>query len=271
MPGGVFYLPSGRSGLITASPILGAAAIAVGAQQAGLQPIAIPPLPGVERDFLNNLTFGIPPDADLLLRPDWTQELDSALQLLENLMGGNVRKRAELGRQSVFYHQRDGLELRIEHSSSMVAETAAIALWIKAFLRSGDLLIIDEPEAHLHPKYQRLMARVLVRLMNAGVRVICTTHSSLIVHQLSNCIVAGRMSSEERGLDQFADVDLLNLDDVAAYVFDETNEGTVASPVDIDELDGISEDEFIKVSEAIGEESYLLALRADRARALANA
>ena len=43
--------------------------------------------------------------------------------------------------------------------------------------RRGDLVIIENPEAHLHTKGQRAIAELLSRTARAGVQVICETHS----------------------------------------------------------------------------------------------
>ena len=123
-------------------------------------------------------------------------------------------------------------------------------------LGKGDVLIIDEPEAHLHPENQRLIARVLVRLMNAGVRVVCATHSSLILHQMSNHTLAtasGRL--DEVG---FAEHDRLDLDNIGVYLFELSEDGTHVKEVEVDAEFGISEDEFVRVADQIGDETYQL-------------
>lgn len=52
-------------------------------------------------------------------------------------------------------------------------------------LGSGALLIIDEPEVHLHPQWVVGMARVLVKLAKErSVKVLVTTHSPDLVHAL---------------------------------------------------------------------------------------
>ena len=44
------------------------------------------------------------------------------------------------------------------------------------------MLILDEPEAHLHPAWQNLFAEVIVLLVRElGVNILLTTHSSNFV------------------------------------------------------------------------------------------
>ena len=156
------------------------------------------------------------------------------------------------------YYETGSLRIPVQHASSMVAELAPLYLWIERVLRSGDVLIIDEPEAHLHPLNQRLVASVLVRLVNAGVKVICATHSSMILHQMSNHILASTKTAEKRGELGFADNDALKLDDIGGYMFRPYEDGARIEPLEIDDTFGVSEDEFVKVADEIGDETYKL-------------
>ena len=60
----------------------------------------------------------------------------------------------------------------------------------------GDVLIIEEPEAHLHPGAQADMAVILARLVRAGVRVIITTHSDWLLQEISNLTLEGLLEDE---------------------------------------------------------------------------
>ena len=44
-------------------------------------------------------------------------------------------------------------------------------------ISKGSFLIIDEPEAHLHPKWQIAIAKILYKIAKAGTNVIIATHS----------------------------------------------------------------------------------------------
>ena len=47
--------------------------------------------------------------------------------------------------------------------------------------KEGDLVIIESPEAHLHPKGQRKMGELLSEISSKGVQIITETHSDHIV------------------------------------------------------------------------------------------
>lgn len=48
--------------------------------------------------------------------------------------------------------------------------------------REGDLLILDNPEAHLHPKGQRMMGELIARVASGRVQIIVETHSDHILN-----------------------------------------------------------------------------------------
>lgn len=56
--------------------------------------------------------------------------------------------------------------------------------YAEAFHEDGLLLIIEEPEAHLHPLAQHWLAQKIRDLVTAGVQVIVTTHSPAFVNIL---------------------------------------------------------------------------------------
>ena len=48
----------------------------------------------------------------------------------------------------------------------------------------GDVLVIDSPEAHLHPQAQSQMGRLLARVAAAGVQILVETHSDHVLNGL---------------------------------------------------------------------------------------
>ena len=250
--GNLCYLPAGRSGLLQGWQVTASAAVGMIGPRIGTQNFEIPSFPGIARDFTQELLRLMPPGRD---NRDSNSMIHAIRLMEERVLGGTIHVLTNNNLPAIGYQSGD-LEIPIQRSSSMISELAPIHLWMKHILKSGDVLIIDEPEAHLHPENQRLIARVLVRLMNAGVRVVCTTHSSLILHQLSNQILA--TSSGKLDEVGFTEHDRLSLDDIGVYLFELAEDGSRIKEVEIDSDFGISEDEFVRVAEQIGEETYQL-------------
>ena len=140
----------------------------------------------------------------------------------------------------------------------MVADLAPLAMWVDRLIRPGDLLVIDEPESHLHPEAIRLVARVLVRLVNEGVRVVCATHSSVMLHELSNCILRSQLEHSESGSGgDYIEQDRLALDDISVYRFvrSESAGSVDVKRVSIDPSWGIPEDEYVEVASELADET----------------
>ena len=87
--------------------------------------------------------------------------------------------------------------MRLTRSSSMVSELAPLVLFIRGLVRPGDTLIIEEPEAHLHPAAQAQMASTLARLVRAGVRVLVTTHSDFMLQEIGNLMRVGMLKEKD--------------------------------------------------------------------------
>jgi predicted ATPase len=52
------------------------------------------------------------------------------------------------------------------------------------WLNENTILILDEPEVHLHPKWQLAMAKVIVDLVENGVKIIVNSHSPYMIDAL---------------------------------------------------------------------------------------
>ena len=142
--------------------------------------------------------------------------------------------------------------IAIRRASSMVADLAPLAMWIDRIVEPGDLLVVDEPESHLHPGAIRLVARVLVRLVGEGVSVVCATHSAVLLHELSNCLLLSQRGSlDAQDMQQGYEIgDCLSLNDLAVHRFHRQGPG---EPVEItqEEIEpdwGIPEDEYVDVA-----------------------
>ena len=67
------------------------------------------------------------------------------------------------------------------------------------------LLLIENPEVHLHPAGQALMGGFLAEAAHAGVQVIVETHSDHVLNGVRRSVRAGRTSSDEVSIHFFRD------------------------------------------------------------------
>lgn len=67
----------------------------------------------------------------------------------------------------------------------------------------GQLVYIEQPEIHLHPKAQMAMAQILADAANRGVKVVAETHSSLLLLGIQSLVAEGKLSSDNVKLHWF--------------------------------------------------------------------
>ncbi len=63
--------------------------------------------------------------------------------------------------------------------------------------KSGDLLMIENPEIHLHPKAQAKLGEFLTIIANAGVNLIIETHSEHIINKIQYMIFSKKLDTEK--------------------------------------------------------------------------
>jgi predicted ATPase len=153
-----------------------------------------------------------------------------ALKLLEEgVLGG----RLEMDRDfSVTYHEAGvGKPIDLINASAMVSELSALYL-LSGTLREGWWLIMEEPEAHVHPRGQTMIARFMAMLARLGVNVIATTHSDLIALKLAQMVGLAGLSPEERERLGYTKDEYLTKEELALYSF-EPEDGSVARKVEV--------------------------------------
>ena len=168
-----YYFPAARSGILQGHKAL-ASSILSRVPLVGIEPFEIPTLSGVLADFIGNVLRLEKHQADRKVS-------EVATYLEEKACRGKVDIGATEARFEYpeIYYELAGSKLPLHRTSSMVSEIAPIILFLKYVVQRGDLLIIEEPEAHLHPDNQRTLAIAMVRLVRLGVRLIITTRPKL--------------------------------------------------------------------------------------------
>jgi len=134
-------------------------------------------------------------------------------------------------------------KLPLHFSSSTVKSLFGLAFYLEHLAKPDDYLMIDEPEQNLHPDNQRQIARILAQLVNAGLKVIVSTHSDYFVRELNNLIMLEKNFSGATELQKkygYQDNELLNSKQISAYLFDNNK----ITPIILDEDEGIIAETF---------------------------
>lgn len=98
------------------------------------------------------------------------------MKIINNILPGNFKAD---GSRYVYNDNDSAPGLNVENLAAGSKMFAIIKLLIeKGSIGSGTMLILDEPEIHLHPEWQNIFAEVLVLLVKeAGINILLTTHS----------------------------------------------------------------------------------------------
>ena len=76
-------------------------------------------------------------------------------------------------------------DFQINNVASGYKQFALLEILLKrGYISKNRILIIDEPEVHLHPKWQVEYAKILVELVKRDVKVLVTSHSPYMIEAL---------------------------------------------------------------------------------------
>ena len=249
-----YYLPANRSGIVHSHRVITSSLVAR-STRAGLERLPeLPMLSGVTADFMQWLIHY--PDPRVGGDPPSRGPLDEIADALESgTLDGQIRTVRPLPDgypEFVYRPSKAKRDIRLDRASSMVSELAPVVLLVRGTVDQGDTLLVDEPEAHLHPAAQTEMAVALARLVRAGVRVVITTHSDWLLHEIGNLMRAGKLSEAtgepEPGSDGF-----LRPGDVGVWLFRREGdaEGSTIREIPFDPVEGVQPDDYEDVAERL--------------------
>lgn len=235
-----YYLPADRTGIMHAHKAVVSAVLENAAMTGIRQVHNMPLLSGILADFLEGL---IVMDDHLHLQRRGIGTPKKILEICEeiegDILGGSITtENSETLKYPQFSYQPKGWSdsLPLKNASSMVSELASILLYLRHKVDTGDVLIIEEPESHLHPSMQVQFTRQLAAIVNTGVRVIFTTHSEWILEELANLVRLSSLSESDRAKIDGGSVALAP-DKVGAWLFQQGqhSDGSTVSRIDLDE------------------------------------
>ena len=238
--GNSYYLPAARSGIMQSRDVL-VTALIKRATRIGLDRFEASTFSGIIADFLEQIVNY----TEVTTSPNSVRRV--AEELEEELLEGRIEvKRSASEAYPEFLYRPDQAEgtLRMSHSSAMVSELAPLVYLLQSTIGRGDLLIIEEPESHLHPDLQTKIANILARLVRAGVRVLITTHSNWLLQQISNLIREGELRKQGESTNESEDY--LKAEEVGAWWFHKDKPVT-ERPFDL--IEGIEPEDHLDIAE----------------------
>jgi predicted ATPase len=219
LPLSPLYIPAGRAGLLEGYEAVSSALITL-APVAPLKGITMPPMPAMASEFYSLLLQLEGKKGPFAKISDLFKEILEGDIVLEKL------KLPEGKSKMVYKFKFKDKESSIDliHAASMVKELSPIYLIIRELADKGSLIIIEEPESHLHPAAQIKLMEIFAKLVNEGLNILITTHSDLLLRKLAHLI----MESSSKKTNVY-----LKPEDVAVYLLKPNEKGFISQKVNI--------------------------------------
>ncbi|MBN2825307.1 MAG: ATP-binding protein [Campylobacterales bacterium] len=130
----------------------------------------------------------------LKLKKETTLDKYAMLETLKEIIGGEL-KTDSMGK--LVFVKNDGSTHNVNAVATGIKNFGILQLLLKNnYLTKDAILIIDEPEVHLHPKWQLEMAKVIVDLVKNGVKVIVNSHSPYMIEALQRYSEKEKVTSD---------------------------------------------------------------------------
>jgi predicted ATPase len=98
-----------------------------------------------------------------------------------------------------FVFRRKDASVSIKNTASGIKVFGLLQILIgNGFVAKNTVLIFDEPENHLHPKWQLKLAQMLVKLVEKGVYVLVSSHSPYLIEALKRGVDRAKLTDHSR-------------------------------------------------------------------------
>ena len=147
----------------------------------------------------------------------------------ENIINGKLTK---IG-NSMVYQPKDSQEsIPIYLSSSLVSELAPICQVISG-ITHPNIILYDEIDTCQHPTKQLQLSRLLIRMVNAGYKMIVSTHSDTMAAAINNLITLSLKKNKYSLASKlgYNEDDILEKTNVHAYQFIVNNGKTTVEEI----------------------------------------
>ncbi|MCW8200317.1 ATP-binding protein [Verminephrobacter aporrectodeae subsp. tuberculatae] len=150
----------------------------------------------------------------------FAEENPAILEAFDSIIGGSYKVIKD---QGLVYQSKDDENSRfsMNESSSCVRALLDVGFYLRCKAKPGDLFIIDEPELNLHPRNQRAFARLIAKMVNAGIKVLVTTHSDYMIKEFNTLIMLAQRAPHTQAMQEkhgYVNEELLNPERVRLYM-----------------------------------------------------
>jgi predicted ATPase len=98
------------------------------------------------------------------------------------IIGGDIESSGD----SFIFNRKDDKNYDILNASSGIKSIGLLQYLVtNKALKKGSVLFWEEPEVHLHPDWQKKMVELFIELMNAGIKIVFSTHSAYMIEYLN--------------------------------------------------------------------------------------
>lgn len=115
-------------------------------------------------------------------RPDTASEI--VLKLFRTILEGEVDKE-----ETTYIYTTNDASMPVSAAAASIREIAPLQILAKKQDVSRCAILVEEPEAHLHPLKQRMMADIIGALCHNGAIMQITTHSDYFLRRLNELIM----------------------------------------------------------------------------------
>ena len=135
------------------------------------------------RDKKSHLKFALANESNFILDDEnQINEIDKIIKIISEIINGRI----VVDDYKSDLYEKNGQEINIDNVALGIKGFGLIQLLLKNHqLNSRTLLIIDEPEIHLHPNWQVLYAEILVLISKKlEIPILLTSHSPYFIEAL---------------------------------------------------------------------------------------
>lgn len=117
-------------------------------------------------------------------------------QFVKDIISGDIHYHSD---RRDFIFKKDQEEISIKNTASGIKSFGLLQLLAKnGFIHKNAMLVFDEPENHLHPKWQLKFAELLLHLASQGILILVSSHSPYMIEALKRYSERSKLETEPR-------------------------------------------------------------------------